>query len=120
MYERECRDITVARAASALDLLACERCGQVTACTLHHRIKRSHLPRARLWLPSNCVMLCGHGTAGCHGWVEHNPNAAEAEGFHVRPWNTPSDVPVQLWYTDSPVCLDNHGGFDPCCEVDNG
>lgn len=23
---------------------------------------------------------------GCHAWVEAHPNEAEAEGFHVRPW----------------------------------
>jgi hypothetical protein len=39
-------------------------------------------------------MLCGHGTAGCHGWVEEHPNAAEAEGFHVRPWQKPENVAV--------------------------
>lgn len=46
-------------------------------------------------------MLCGHGTAGCHGWVEHNPNAAEAVGFHVRPWQNPADIPLKIhgeWY----------------------
>lgn len=40
------------------------------------------------------MMLCGHGTAGCHGWVESNPNAAEAEGWHVRPWQDPAEIPV--------------------------
>jgi hypothetical protein len=39
-------------------------------------------------------MLCGHGTTGDHGWVEENPNAAEAEGLHIRPWQNPLTVRV--------------------------
>lgn len=57
---------------------------------MHHRKKRS---QGGLWIPSNVVALCGHGTSGCHGWVEHNPNAAELEGFHVRPWQ--DEVPIR-------------------------
>ncbi|WP_260763048.1 hypothetical protein [Mycobacterium sp. SMC-4] len=59
------------------------------------------------WTPQNCVMLCGHGTLGCHGWVEHNPNAAADEGFHVRPWNSPAEVPVL--YRGRWVLLDDLG-----------
>lgn len=60
----------------------CERCGKAGT-TIHHRKKRS---QGGPWTPENCVALCGDGTRGCHGWVEHNPTAAHAEGFHVRPW----------------------------------
>lgn len=58
---------------------------------MHHRKKRS---QGGLWTPVNIVAVCGHGTAGCHGWIEHNPNAAAEEGFHVRPWQIPEDTPI--------------------------
>lgn len=75
--EKYTRDVVNDRAGGC-----CERCGQYGT-TIHHRKKRS---QGGPWTPENCVALCGHGTAGCHGWAEHNPNAAAAEGFHVRPW----------------------------------
>ncbi|ALA06582.1 HNH endonuclease [Mycobacterium phage Lumos] len=71
----------------------CERCTRWGHLTLHHRKKRS---QGGLWTPDNCVLLCGHGTTGCHGWIEHHPDRAEAQGWHVRPWQEPSEVPV-LW-----------------------
>lgn len=92
MKERNCRPIVTARADGF-----CERCGvhaSARGLTLHHRVKRG---QGGPWDPRNCVMLCGHGTTGCHGWVENNPNAAEAEGFHVRPWNDPNTVPIKRW-----------------------
>lgn len=58
----------------------CERCGK-SGTTIHHRKKRS---QGGPWTPENCVALCGHGTAGCHGFVEANPTAAHAEGWYVR------------------------------------
>lgn len=58
----------------------CERCGRIGT-TIHHRKKRS---QGGPWTPENCVALCGHGTAGCHGWVEAHPAKAWAEGWYVR------------------------------------
>ena len=87
--EKKCRDLTKARADEY-----CERCGvhaSVRGLTLHHRVKRS---QGGPWTTQNCVMLCGHGTIGCHGWVEHNPDDAEKQGFHVRPWNDPAEIPI--------------------------
>lgn len=104
MNERTCRQIVNDRANAF-----CERCGvhaSVRGLTTHHRVKRS---QGGGWSPQNCVRLCGHGTAGCHGWVEHNPNAAEEEGFHVRPWNDPATTPVL--YRDDWVVLDPDGGY---------
>lgn len=54
------------------------------------------------------MLACGHGTAGCHGWFEHNPDAAHAEGFHVRPWEQPHAVPV-YWRLSKWVLLLNDG-----------
>lgn len=41
------------------------------------------------------VYVCGTGTTGCHGWIEEHPNDAGKEGFHVRPWEHPDEVPVK-------------------------
>lgn len=58
---------------------------------MHHRKKRS---QGGPWSLDNIVHVCGHGTVGCHGWIEHNPNAAHFEGYHVRPWEEPSSIPI--------------------------
>lgn len=60
---------------------------------MHHRKKRG---QGGLWEPTNIVAVCGDGVRGCHGWFEHNPNAAAEGGWHVRPWEDPAEVPV-LW-----------------------
>lgn len=112
MSEVRCRTIVRRRASGPLDTLLCERCGVAGDCSLHHRRKRSQLPKHRLWEPSNCVMLCGDGTSGCHGWVEANPQAAHVEGYHAFSWEEPSVVPVVLWHTGL-VFLDDEGGFRP-------
>lgn len=108
MKQHRCRPIVNGRADDH-----CERCGvhaSVRGLTLHHRVKRS---QGGSWSPVNCVMLCGHGTTpdGCHSWVEHNPNAAEEEGFHVRPWNDPGDTPVLLHH--GWVLLADDGTWEP-------
>jgi hypothetical protein len=63
---------------------------------------------ALLCRAENCVLLCGTGVQGCHGWVENNPDAACAEGFHVRPWNEPELIPV-LWRGSQWVFLTEDG-----------
>ncbi|ALA48482.1 HNH endonuclease [Mycobacterium phage Lolly9] len=83
----------------------CERCTAWGNLTLHHRKKRS---QGGLWTADNCVLLCGHGTTGCHGWIEHHPDLAEAQGWHVRPWQEPSEVPV-LWRGNEWVLLTPEG-----------
>jgi len=82
--EVECRRIVNARSGGL-----CERCGKWGGTTLHHRRKRS---QGGGWTPVNCVALCGHGTSGCHGWVEEHPKLAEVDGWHVRPWQQPGKV----------------------------
>lgn len=89
--EMWCRNVVCNRAS-----VYCERCGAhiaVRGLTMHHRVKAS---QGGPWTPQNIVRLCGHGTTpdGCHCWVEHNPNDAEVEGFHVRPWVDPATVPI--------------------------
>lgn len=77
MNEKQCRAIVWERSDGL-----CERCGR-QGHTMHHRKKRS---QGGAWIPENIVLVCGDGVNGCHGWIEHNPNAAHAEGFHMRPW----------------------------------
>lgn len=94
MSERLCRSLVFARAGGR-----CERCGSGFNLSYHHRKKRS---QGGDWDAFNIVLVCGSGTTGCHGWIEHHPNMAEAEGFHVRPWEDPEYTPIKLnrtnWY----------------------
>lgn len=67
----------------------------------HHRKKRSHLPKNDKWCPSNVVYVDGSGVSGCHGDIESYPAKAESIGFHVRPWEDPTSIPVLIhgtWY----------------------
>lgn len=79
--------------------------------SLHHRRKRSHLPKVRMWEPSNCVMLCGDGVRGCHGYAEANPLLARQQGWHVRSFEEARDVPVRLWHMRHWAFLDDEGGW---------
>lgn len=111
MGEKRCRTLVTGRADALGEGVCCERCGSMSACTLHHRRKRSQLPRHRFWEPSNCVMLCGDGTHGCHGWVEHNPDDARLEGFHVRAYEESRSIPVKLWHQEDLMYLRDTGGY---------
>lgn len=46
------------------------------ATSAHHRFKDG-----REWHPANMLDTCGDGTTGCHGWIEANPNEANARGL---------------------------------------
>lgn len=70
----------------------CERCGR-EGHTLHHRKNRS---QGGTWEPANVVLLCGDGTQLCHGWVTTHPTKAHEEGFHVKSWEDPAEVPILL------------------------
>ena len=96
MNEKLCRSVVLARSGGR-----CERCNGIGK-SYHHRKKRS---QGGEWSAENVVLLCGDGTRGCHGWVEHNPNAAEAEGLHVRPWESSDAVPVKYRRTEWVVLL---------------
>jgi hypothetical protein len=51
--------------------------------------------------------VCGSGTTGCHGWIEHHPDKAGKEGWHVRPWEDPDEVPVKILRQEWQTLLDN-------------
>lgn len=99
--EKKCRLIVAERSEGF-----CERCCRSDRrLTMHHRKKRG---QGGLWTPENIVALCGHGTVGCHGWVEHFPDAAAVRGWHVRPWQNPAEAPV-LWRGSDWVLLTAEG-----------
>ncbi|WP_280420058.1 HNH endonuclease [Nocardia carnea] len=87
----------------------CERCGRPGQTTIHHRRKKG---QGGLWAPSNLLALCGHGTAGCHGWVEANPTAAHEAGLWLFYSEIATEVRVPLWWWPDPVRLTDDGSYD--------
>lgn len=80
----------------------------VTTGSVHHRQGRGGKDPHRL---SNCLLVCGTGTTGCHGRIHANPAWAYENGYMVRRLGirTPEDTPVLTrsgW-----VLLDNDGGI---------
>ncbi len=76
---------------------SCERCGLSIVNqpgSIHHRRTRGMGGNRAANHPTNCVVLCGTGTTGCHGWVGANPNDAAATGWYVRQWDDPETVPL--------------------------
>lgn len=112
MDKARCIELVHQRAISVLpdtvigDYLPCEVCGHwFRNCELHHRRFRS---RQGGWTPANIMLLC----------PQHHLAATEEraiQGVNVHSYEEPEWVPVKLWYTDSPVLLDNVGGYSPCC-----
>lgn len=93
----------------------CERCGKRLSegehVSVHHRTPRgmggSH--DESLNRPSNLLALCGSGTTGCHGWIEHNREEARENGWLVPRGLSPIDVPVKVigkW-----IYLNDEGGY---------
>lgn len=103
--EKKCRELVRARANDQ-----CEVCGigesSSARHSVHHRRKRS---AGGPWSASNCILVCGHGTAGCHGRIEGNPKWAMEKGLWVSRYADEFAVPVELWY--GTVLLDNCGGW---------
>lgn len=70
----------------------------------HHRMPRKSGGVGRKGSPfelmisaiTNCLILCGSGTTGCHGWAEKWRAIAEDEGYIVRRGiNPPAGVRVK-------------------------
>lgn len=89
MNESEARRRVALRAAGR-----CELCRGTDSLTFAHRRSRG---QGGGWSPANGLRLCGSGTTGCHGWTEHNPDAAAAGGWRlVHDDRDPAVVPVWL------------------------
>lgn len=50
---------------------------------------------------SNLMAICGSGTTGCHGWLEHNRKVAYTKGWLVRANENPADIEVEIHQGDS-------------------
>lgn len=109
----KCRPIAYRRAGLGdWRSAVCEKCGSTGPLSMHHRRKRS---QGGGWEPSNIVILCGNGTMGCHGWVETNPTAANAEGWSLVGRDPDgSKVPIRHWRIGwARVLLDDQGCLIP-------
>jgi hypothetical protein len=66
--------------------------------SIHHRRGRKMGGTARpdTNLLSNLLLVCGHGTIGCHWWIGQNARAAAERGLIVREGEDPAKVEVEL------------------------
>jgi len=71
----------------------CEGCPCHRGESFQHRVKKG---QGGLWSPSNGIRLCGSGTTGCHGDVEHNPEIAYLLGLGCKSTDDASAVPAYL------------------------
>lgn len=88
----------------------CEVCGVAPGQSVHHRLPRG---QGGPWSPSNCLHVCGHGTLGCHGWIEHNRAESYRQGWLVRSGMDPARQPVNLRVHGGAVLLDDDGNITP-------
>jgi len=56
--------------------------------SMHHRQREGVGPS----LPYNLLHLCGDGTRGCHGYIEHHRTEAIEKGWIVNTWDDPIAV----------------------------
>lgn len=101
------------------DSQRCAACGELVSggrgwgWSVHHRMarKRGGSTRPFINLPGNLVLLCGHGSVGCHFQVESERVWAEAAGFIVRDGVTvPAAVPISH-AVHGLVLLGDEGGY---------
>lgn len=91
----------------------CVVCGTHWSPTTQHRIARGMggTRDAAINRPSNLITLCGSGTTGHHGWVEHHPAFAREAGWALSRTDDPLTVPVL--YPDGWFLLDDTGNRIP-------
>lgn len=80
----------VARRIWDRDKGCCFLCGRTLlwhergyAWSIHHRRPRGAGGTRRVMTAANGLILCGHGTSGCHGWVERFRETATAMGLLI-------------------------------------
>lgn len=86
----------------------CVRCGKPVqgsrgyGWSIHHRVPAgmggSKRPEAHG--TAVLVVLCGHGTYGCHGEIERHRFVAEEQGWLVRKPTDPATVPLTVRHWD--------------------
>lgn len=109
----------VVRVVAKRDEGRCAVCGERVTGTrgldhsVHHRLGRKRGGTQRPWVnfPSNLILLCGHGSAGCHLKVGTEGWWARDNGFVVREgrW-LPTQVLVEH-AVHGPVYLLDDGGI---------
>lgn len=67
--------------------------------SIHHRLPQGMGGTSLPWWkdPDWLIAVCGHGTIGCHGWIESNRTAAIDLGYllqHTIPATDPTSVLV--------------------------
>lgn len=72
---------------------SCVRCGRMGG-NIHHRRMRSQSPKWAVHNIENLILLCGSGTTGCHGWVHGHPAESYENGWMVRSYRDPENVPL--------------------------
>ncbi|SNR44574.1 hypothetical protein SAMN06265360_10661 [Haloechinothrix alba] len=71
----------------------CEVCAVQRATTFHHRLPEG---QGGPWRSANGLHVCGDGTVGCHGWIEHHRARAYERGWLVHSWDDFYAVPALL------------------------
>lgn len=89
MSETRLRAQIAERSLGRCEIVGCSRRAE----SVHHRIKRSH---GGLWTLDNCLHVCGSGTTGCHGRIEHEPLLALTLGYGLQTGEDPAVVPAYL------------------------
>ena len=64
------------------------------ATNYHHRLPEG---QGGVWAPVNLMHVCGSGTTGCHGWIEHNRGEARRLGWLVPMGGKPEEVLWRAW-----------------------
>jgi hypothetical protein len=63
------------------------------ATNYHHRLRREFGDER----PENYIHLCGSGTTGCHGWIEHNRTESYEKGWLVKSTGDPAKIRWGRW-----------------------
>lgn len=66
--------------------------------SIHHRKPRrmGGTTDIRINQTSNLMAICGSGTTGCHGWLEHNRQVAYKKGWLVRANENAAEIEVEV------------------------
>lgn len=78
----------------------CLGCGRSDLTAQHRRARgMGGTSEVVIGHPANGVPLCGSGTVGCHGWVEHNANDGRLLGWVLEPGQPALGTPFwsRIW-----------------------
>lgn len=105
--KRDSIPVDVRKRVYKRDAWCCVRCGLFVMGqphNVHHRWRRSQLGPDS---PENLILLCGSGSAGCHGYVHGHVTDAGTHGWLLKSGSDPAasgvdyareDGGYQVWY----------------------